>query len=49
LNEWETVEDFDAKIFKWVKNLSCHDILMLLGQNVPSGMEYITTFRPAAI
>jgi len=41
LNEQEIVEDFVPKMFRWVKNLSHHDILTLLGQNVPSRIEHI--------
>jgi hypothetical protein len=34
LSEQEIVEDFDVKMFKFVKTLSCHEILKLLGREV---------------
>jgi hypothetical protein len=30
LNSWETVEDFDAKMYQWAQNLLCHELFMLL-------------------
>jgi hypothetical protein len=40
LNNWEIVEDFDAKMYSWVKNLLYHELFMLVRWKILLSREH---------